>query len=522
MQDELLINRIYNGVRSRIKPQWITAFVACMVIGLLTYGYTMANHFLTYDSMWNLYSDQNMISSGRQFLQFACGISSYYDLPWLNGVLAIFYLALTSVLVVEGLEIKSRVNAALVAGVIVTFPSVISTFAYTFTVDGYMLAALLSAAAFLVTDRVKKWGFAIGMILLGVSLGIYQAFFSFTIVLCILRLLLDILEQDKIKEIIGKALRYILMGVLGYLFYVVTLNLMLQMQGAELSGYQGTANVQSFSLSELPAGLHAAFMNFINFARWSNVLTTTEPMKLAFVALSILGAVCYAYLFFTKKRYRSPLHILITIILVVAIPFGATVVNIISADTFYHLLLRAAWCLFFAFIPALSERLELTSGDILNRVKYMVVAAISIFSIVLIFSFAQMASIVGYNMNERYEKSYALCLRIVDRLEQTPGYIHGMPVAILGGIPDAGIYPSTEQTGEDLVGYFGVSDDYVMNSTEKFAAFMSHYMNVTIQTVDYEKELEIVETEQFKEMEKFPAADCIQQIDGVWIVKLNG
>ena len=125
MQEKSFMNQIYSNIKAKIRPYWVTAFVSCMVIGLLTYGYLMSNHFLTHDSMWNLYSDQNMITSGRQFLQFACGISSYYDLPWFNGLLAIFYLAITSVLVVEGLGIRSHINAALSAGIIVTFPSVI-------------------------------------------------------------------------------------------------------------------------------------------------------------------------------------------------------------------------------------------------------------------------------------------------------------------------------------------------------------------------------------------------------------
>ena len=155
----------------------------------------------------------------------------------------------------------------------------------------------------------------------------------------------------------------------------------------------------------------------------------------------------------------------------------------------------------------------------LNRMKYTAVAAISIFSIILIFQFSLMANIVGFNMHERYEKSYALCVRILDRLEQTPGYEHGMPVAILGGSPD---FPSTDITADALVGYFGTSGDYFLNSTEKYAEFMSHYMNVTLKTIEYAQELELCETEEFKNCPKFPDEECIMQINGVWVVKLNG
>ena len=101
------MNQIYSNIKAKIRPYWVTAFVSCMVIGLLTYGYLMSNHFLTHDSMWNLYSDQNMITSGRQFLQFACGISSYYDLPWFNGLLAIFYLTSKTLNIKQSIIIKS-------------------------------------------------------------------------------------------------------------------------------------------------------------------------------------------------------------------------------------------------------------------------------------------------------------------------------------------------------------------------------------------------------------------------------
>ena len=77
----------------QMKSQWKAAFSGTFLIGFLTYFYTMSHHFLTYDSMWNLYSAQDMITSGRQFLTYACRISSDYDLPALNGILAIFYLS---------------------------------------------------------------------------------------------------------------------------------------------------------------------------------------------------------------------------------------------------------------------------------------------------------------------------------------------------------------------------------------------------------------------------------------------
>lgn len=511
------IKKYYN----KIKPQWKAAFIGTVIIGILTYAYTMSNHFLTYDSMWNLYSDQDMITSGRQFLMYACGISSYYDLPWINGILAIFYLALTAVVVTEGLGIQSKTGALLAGGLLVTFPAIASTFCYTYTIDGYMLAVLLSAVAFLLTDR-KKWGFAGGIVLLGISMGIYQAYLSFTIVLCILRLLLDIIEKDSLKEILVKVCRYVVMGIGSYVFYVVTLKLMLKIKGVEISGYQGTDRIGSFSLAELPAGLKAAWYNFINFARWSNVLTGTEVMKYAFVLIAVLAVILFLALFVKEKRYKSIFRIVLMWILVAAIPFGATIVNILSPDTYFHLLMRLPWALFFIFAVALCQRVTFEGKKIRKTLKKIMTGGVCLSAMVLIFSFGVMANVVAFNMNERYEKTYATCIRIVDRIEQTEGYTTGTKVAILGGYPDYNNYPATDITGEDLSSYFGSNGELCVNSTEKYAEFFRHYMNVTITTIPEAEEIDLTQTDEFLDMPTFPAEGSVGFIGDVLVIKLNG
>ena len=518
MQEELIVTRLFDNLKNKIKRHWILAFVSSMIIGFLTYGYFMSNHFLTNDSLWNMYSDQNMITSGRQFLQFACGLSSYYDLPWLNGILAIFFLSLTAVFVIEGFDIRSDINSVLVAGLIVTFPSITSTFGYTYTVDGYMLATLLSTIAFFLANK-KKWGFIPAIILLGISLGIYQSYISFTIILCILRLLLDIVDKVDTRTIFIKGIRFVGMGIGSYIFYLMSLNLMLNMQNKQLSGYQGVNNIQGTSIDVLLEGLKTAFWNFVNFARWSNVLTTTEIMKLSCIILVLGGMVLFLYIFISNKCYKNVWNIVITLGCIMVIPFGATMINIISPWTFYHLLMRGCWCLFFVFVVALSERIKTSDFKIWNLFKKVLVIIVSVFSVVLIFEFSKMANIAGYNQNERYEKSYSLCVRLAEKLEQTPGYEHGMPMAILGGLPD---YPSTDITKDDLNGYFGVNGDYVFGSAEHFAEFMSHYMNISLNVVDMDMQIKIMESDEFRNCPKFPDEGCVIKINDVWIVKLNG
>ena len=70
------------------EEQYKTPFVSAFVIGLITHLFMIVNKFPNVDSMTNFYFDQNMVTSGRWFLMIACGFSSFYDLNFVNGLLA--------------------------------------------------------------------------------------------------------------------------------------------------------------------------------------------------------------------------------------------------------------------------------------------------------------------------------------------------------------------------------------------------------------------------------------------------
>ncbi|MCR5255661.1 MAG: glucosyltransferase domain-containing protein [Acetatifactor sp.] len=485
------------------------SFLSTLVAGIFAYGYILTNNLLTYDSLWNLYSDQNMISSGRPFLMFAAKISSDYDLPWFNGMLAILYLALTAVILCRCFDIKKDMTAVLIGILTVTFPSVANTFVYSFTVDAYMLAVLFSALSVYLT-RKYRFGFLAGAMLLAISIGIYQAYFSYAIVLFLLLFIMDLIDNEDFKQEFVLMLKSLFVVVFSYVFYLVSLKVLLSIEGEALSGYQGTDAVFSFGLSTIFTGLKTTFMGFIDFARYANVLTTTWPMKIAFVVTVLLALAELVILFIKSKTYKRALNTCFIILFIALMPFGAGTVSIIAPSTYMHLLIRMPWVLFFVFAAVLAERFE----------KVQLVTTVSAF--VLAFEFALVANVVGYNLNERYEKTYALCNRIIARLETCPDYTPDTKVAILGGYPDTEFYRPTSVTGNDLVGYFGVDGEFVVNSTAKYNEFMSHYMGFSLNLISGEEETALTETAEFKSMDKFPSKDSIGFIGDVLVIKLNG
>ena len=144
---------------------------------------------------------------------------------------------------------------------------------------------------------------------------------------------------------------------------------------------------------------------------------------------------------------------------------------------------------------------------------------VSIF--VMIFNFFLMTNIAYYNMNEKYEKSYSLCLRIVDRIEQMEEYRTWVKVAFIGGWPDSNKYPTTETTLKDLKGYYASRSDYVLDKTESYVSFIKHYLNVSLLEASSEEEYALSQNETVQNMDTFPAKNSIQMVNDVLVIKMR-
>ena len=205
-------------LKQHIAPRQKLAFLSAFLIGLMIHMPVMLSDIPNHDGLSSMYFDQNMITSGRWFLSVACGFSSYFTLPWIIGLLGLFFLGLTAAVLVELLDMKSPVMVVLSGGLLVAFPALSSTFAYVFTLDGYMLALFLAVLSVYLTKQYKM-GFLAGAVALAFSMGAYQAYLSFAVLLCLYMVLLICLTEKSVKEKLGEMLRYLLMGGIGMALY---------------------------------------------------------------------------------------------------------------------------------------------------------------------------------------------------------------------------------------------------------------------------------------------------------------
>ncbi|MDE7270869.1 MAG: hypothetical protein K2N81_10405, partial [Acetatifactor sp.] len=137
---------------------------------------------------------------------------------------------------------------------------------------------------------------------------------------------------------------------------------------------------------------------------------------------------------------------------------------------------------------------------------------------VLIFCFTITDNIAYSNLQKRYEKTYAYCMRLLDRIEQTEGYYQGIPIAMVG-VVGYNPYPVTDITLDVTSNMIGLNGDTLLYTGENYQVFMKNYLGATLNMMTPEEMEDIYYSQEYIEMESFPAESSVKIVDGIMYIK---
>lgn len=512
----------------KIKREWRLAFFAEVAAALLVHMPILLSDIPNHDGLDSMYFDQNMITSGRWFLTVACGFSSYYTIPWLIGILGICFLGIAAAAITEILELEKPWVIVLCSGLLASFPALASTFAYVFTMDGYMLALLLAVLAVLFTKKYQK-GFLAGGVCLAFSLGTYQAYLPFAMILSVFAILMLAMEETKTSVKIKKSLHYLYMGIIGVVLYYVILQVLLKIQGKELASYQGINGMATGAAGSLAgsaagsAGGSAAggflrtiaemYLDFLKFSLKGNVLYQNAISGAALSVLLTAAIVTVLALARKRKWWKNPCFFVIIVLAAIVLPLATNVILMISPSVTYHLLMRYQWVLYLIGLIAFA-------GKYAQETKFSAWLewAVLVSAVVLVFFYGVVDNIAYSNLQKRYEKTYAYCVRLLDRIEQTQGYYQGIPIAMIGVVGDEQ-YPRTDLTLPVTSGMIGMNGDSLLYTGENYRKFMQHYLGATLNILPPDAMKEMYYDSEYMEMDSFPGENSIRIIDGIMYIK---
>lgn len=500
------------------KDTYKLPFMAGIIIGLITHMTMIVNKYPNGDAMTNFYFDQNMVTSGRWFLVCACGISSFYDLNFVNGLLAVIFMAITAVYVTRFFDVQKKASMILIPAVMVTFPAFAATMAYMYTVDGYMFGLLLAVLAAYMCKKYK-FGYIYGAVALAFSIGTYQAYLAVTILLVIFDLMLGVANNEKISDLWKKGIKYLTMGVGGGILYYVILKICLILEKKELDTYQGINEMGKISLKSLPSIIYEIYYDFAAFAFRGRIFVNNIVSMVVMIIIILICIISVCVLAAKSKAYKKWYNWFIFIGFAGIIPLGCNVILLISAKAEYHLLMRMQWVLFLVIAIVLMER-SLSFFESLKEKMKIAKTICVILVAVLCYNFMLADNIAYFNLNEKYEKTYAYCVRLLDRIEQTEGYYSGIPVCMVGVVSEES-YPSTDVTEKVTARISSTGGDFLLYRGEQYREFIKHYLGATLNILEDQDVVDMYYSEEYSEMESFPAKNSVKLVDGTIYVKLE-
>lgn len=250
--------RFLQFYRGKLKKEYKFALFSSFIIALLIHIYKFTNTLPHHDSLLNYYSDQNVLKSGRWALSLACSFSSYFDLPWVVGVLSCIFIALTVVLIVAIFKIENPIVILLTGALISSSPAITDVLFYLYTADGYMIAMFLAALSvyFSVVPEKRISRLILSGVCICISCGIYQAYVPFGLVLAVCYFINVLFsgnhdKKDCLKWVLRQAIIYISALAAYYIIWKICLHI----NGTTATTYQGISEVGKFSFSLLQNGL---------------------------------------------------------------------------------------------------------------------------------------------------------------------------------------------------------------------------------------------------------------------------
>ncbi|MCM1103315.1 MAG: glucosyltransferase domain-containing protein [Clostridium sp.] len=511
----------FQTVRQKIKPSWVTVFVSVFLSGLLAHAYAFFNYIPNWDSVISYYSDQNTIHLGRCFLTIACGISSYYDLSWLNGFLSLCYLTISAILICELLQIKKNSSLVLFGALLAAFPSVTSTFGYLYTADGYMLAMLCMTLAIYLTLK-HRFGFLPGALLLMFGFGCYQAYITFAAMLVIVYSLDELLHRDTPLSTLGfQWLRALLCAVLGYALYAVVNRILLAIQHVTLADYQGVSALGGSGSGFAP--LTAAKQCLVDFAYFFtgslDRMNAYSILNLCMLALLLFDA---AARIVRRRLWRSPARLCFVLLFALLIPFACYAIYFLTPDVSYHMLMQGS--LYFVYIlllilydraqtagaPPASDRQPQKAAGVVWQWLCVIVCAL------LVYQFILTANICYRTQETSVSRSMNEIARLADRIAADPSLRECDTIAVIG--TRAGNDRVSLNLPPDMTGF---SDGYIMTHALHYSLLLERYHGLSFSPMDDEQLPSLSENDIVRDMPCYPEDGYIRAVSGTLVIKFS-
>ena len=511
------LEKVFREGRWKQTPEF-TAVVSALVYGMLVHLFALTNILNNHDNIASQPGGYGMgVDMGRWFLEVLGRlfdkVGLNYNLPSINGVIYIALLAAAAALLVSALKIRSKISAALIGALFVAFPTVTVTMIYRYTAMFYGISAVMAVLAVWVLGRFRG-SLPVSVVLIGLSMGIYQAYVPLTIALFVLQLICEGLrgEADG-KRLVLHGLYDCLALVLGLGLYFVGMKVSVAVYGMTLVDYQGISTMGSISAGQIPQLVINALKAVLLLpVRDYCGVANRALMRIAYLLLGGISAAMILWIF--VKKIKNVGTCVITGLLLVAFLLAVGFMEVMVPDGWIYTLMVYAFCLL-----ACAPLVFLECLPVADRKKLAGLCRKAVILLVALLVF-----FYGYYANVNYTAVYFAGEQIdnylsgvVLRATMTEGYTTDKQWAMIGEIQD----PLFGSPWDDEITYTGLAfTEYLLNQYSR-NNWIENYIGYEIPMADPETTTALAETEEVQAMPCYPNAGSIRVVGDTVVVKFQ-
>ena len=329
----------------------LTIFILFVVHLPLFYKNIISADILLNNYLYKGYSWE--ISLGRFGLYIVGLIKSYLNIPCIDLVISFVIISISSILLIDLFDIKSKLNKTLFILFICVSPVVSATLLFNYCSIGYLISFLCGILSVYIFYKVnnKFSKYLIPIILIVVSLSMYQAYLSLIITFFVIyniKLLLD--NNFKYMEFF----KYLICLVIGVILYFITMKLSLYVFHISISNYSNADKIGINTLINIPDKIIDSYKFFYNYYFTDSIMKNTyihnNYLNLLVFILLVINLFIYFYKSSTDRK-----NIVIIILLLLLLPIFLNSIIFVINDSKLQLLMSMSYIMVIVLLLSINN-----------------------------------------------------------------------------------------------------------------------------------------------------------------------
>lgn len=505
------------GLMNKVEFRYKVTFLSTFLIGLFSQGMGLFNKYSIHDDA-GLFGTGATYTSGRWLLDWVGRIEQkgfgdgHYSLPIINGGAAILLIALAACLIVSLLDIQNDFLCAFIGGIMVCFPVVTALFGYMFTVHYYMIAMFMGILGAFLVCRYNKWYLlVIGIVLMGASVGIYQAFIPITLSVILLYFINYTIDRsNSILKIVRTMVTLAISALLFFVFYLVMTNIFLKIQHTGLSDYKGINTIGKLSFYEYWLRVQDAYIEFFmpdssrGYYMYSHSILTAYYIVLIVILI-------FSLILIWRVGKEDKIRALILLAAIGCVPLATNFVFIMAGKKETHALMVYAQLMVYVLGAWLLDKVKFTKRNIQQAVFSVALFGLGI--LLLMYCRFDNKCYLSAELSQQEAISYFTTL--ITRIKSVQDYTDEMPVAFINQreIEDNSVKELWALDDIIMDPYWGINEYLNTYNWNQFVNIWCGYYPVMANYKNYETMPEVIN------MPHYPDDGSIQIIDDTVVVK---